>query len=105
MLCNKMVLSLVEVLSKELSTDEKKDLIDEILSNNEEYKNYLEKITAGQKQLSKSLIENLSVLKLLDDYINLSTENLSYCNELFYKIGMKDGLTILLSAVGDDVNG
>jgi len=115
MLKKEIVSSLLEVINKKLPKDKEVDLIDEILdnrwdeidemlSNNIDYKNYLDKINAQQKELSKSLIQNLYILKLLDNYINLSTENLSYCNELFYKIGLKDGLTILLSAIGDDVN-
>ena len=78
--------------------------IDKIVFSNTGYKNYIDKLKELYDKLENSNA-NKSIIKLVDKYIDLSSENFGCTNQLFYRIGFKDGLTILLSALeGDDVN-
>lgn len=107
--------ALLNFLLKDLSTGKQTDVIneifydkcdsiDKILFSNKGYKDYIERLKELYDLLEKSKA-NKEILKLVDDYIDLSSENMGYSNQLFYRIGFKDGLSLLLATMnGDDIN-
>ena len=64
---------------------DKCDSIDKILFSNKGFKSYIERLKGMYDVLEKSNADK-EILKLVDDYIDLSSENMGYSNQLFYRI-------------------
>jgi hypothetical protein len=108
MLSKETMTKLIEKLSNSLNGEESTDLIDKIydsriddidiiVSKDSIYKENLEKLKNKENEIIK-------ISKTLYEYIEMKDEYLACSNELYYKIGLKDGLAVLLSAMeGDDL--
>lgn len=110
MLKRELVFKLLGIVNRNLENDKQEDLLiellqyrfdelDDLLFKNGHYRKCLAYINKKYKELEQDLKDRKSTLKLLDEYIEISNNNLTYCDEFFYKVGLKDGLNLLLSTI------